>query len=193
MSVRGKHLHLVRAGEAPPSAPAAPHNSPARRPSVSQTDEGADEPCLLAKSEADPCALGLPILDGADYRVRRAIKLMNEDPRHSAEEVAARLKLTLSGLRQLFRKGIGVPPCHYLKHLRLHRVRSLLKTTDATVAEVIQTVCGTDASHFYRDFKEHFGLSPADYRAKVRAAADESWKDAPAQENAPAQEAACTS
>jgi transcriptional regulator GlxA family with amidase domain len=178
MSVRSDHLPLVRVSTAPQPAPAALPDPPARRSSAVETGEG--DQCLRWESESAPCALSLPLRAGADYRVRRALKLMNEDPRHSAREVAQRLKLSLSRLRQLFRAGIGVPPCHYLKHLRLHRAKRLAETTTMPIAEVISTVGETDESHFRRCFKQHFGCTLDECRAAAReAACEESWEEAP--------------
>jgi AraC family transcriptional regulator, arabinose operon regulatory protein len=103
--------------------------------------------------------------------------MMKAAPSQSAHEVAARLKLSTSRLRHLFKQGVGAPLGHYLKHLRLHRAKRLIETSRFTLARVMSEVGETDESHFRRDFKKHFGVPPAECRAAARGATVAAEKD----------------
>jgi AraC-like DNA-binding protein len=45
----------------------------------------------------------------------------------------------------------------------------LLETTDRSVKEIRAEIGVEDESHFFRDFKRAYGLTPAQYRARHRA------------------------
>lgn len=93
---------------------------------------------------------------------------MTADLRHEMliNELAKSLNLSESRLRHLFKKETGVSPIQYLKAQRIESARKLLETTFLSVKEVMLRVGAKDKSHFIRDFKKAFGLSPSQYRAQ---------------------------
>jgi AraC-like DNA-binding protein len=105
-----------------------------------------------------------------DYRVRRAIALAEEclqrgwTPARLAESV----NLSPSRLHQLFKRETGMPPARYLRLLRMQSARELLETTHLSVKQVMARVGVTDESHFVRDFKKSYGLTPARYRERFQ-------------------------
>jgi AraC family transcriptional regulator of arabinose operon len=101
-------------------------------------------------------------------RIQRAIRLLTADLRHdvSLNKVAQSLNLSESRLRHLFKNETGVSPMQYLKEQRIQRASKLLETTFLNVKEVMLKVGAKDKSHFIRDFKKAFGLSPSQYRAQ---------------------------
>jgi len=60
-------------------------------------------------------------------------------------------------------------PASYLKALRIEEARKLVETTFLTNQEIIAKVGLGDESHFARDFKKAYGLSPVQYRARHHA------------------------
>jgi AraC-like DNA-binding protein len=64
----------------------------------------------------------------------------------------------------LFKTITGVPPAKYLKSLRMQQAASLLTTTFLSVKEIVRRVGVTDESHFVRDFKRIYGVTPSEYR-----------------------------
>ena len=52
----------------------------------------------------------------------------------------------------------------YLKALRLEKACELLGTTYLSVKEIAVQVGLNDASHFVRDFKKVYGLTPTQHR-----------------------------
>lgn len=72
-----------------------------------------------------------------------------------------------SHLRRLFLELMGEPPMRWLKRLRLITARELLLESPLSVRRIAATVGCRDFSHFVRDFRETFGMSPAAYRRTV--------------------------
>lgn len=55
-------------------------------------------------------------------------------------------------------------PIHYLKSLRMERAKELLEKSFLSVKEIAHRVGLNDESHFVRDFKLIYGLTPMSYR-----------------------------
>jgi len=99
-------------------------------------------------------------------RVRRVIELMEGDPSRtlSLGEMAESVNLSPPYFCYLFKSVTGVPPARYLKSLRMQQAATLLTSTFLSVKEVVRRVGGTDESHFVRDFKRIYGVTPSEYR-----------------------------
>ncbi|MFN0113007.1 MAG: helix-turn-helix domain-containing protein [Blastocatellia bacterium] len=82
----------------------------------------------------------------------------------SLEFLARRVNLSGSRLRNLFVKVVGVPLSEYAKLLRMEKARQLLVTEFLTIKEVMARIGIKDLSHFNRDFKLIYGVTPAQYR-----------------------------
>ena len=65
---------------------------------------------------------------------------------------------------RVFREQVGVTPGRYVESCRVDLARSLLETTDLTVAEVARRSGLGDPSTLHRVFDRTLGLSPAAYR-----------------------------
>ncbi len=52
----------------------------------------------------------------------------------------------------------------YLHDLRLEKARELLETTFKNIDEIRREIGIRNESHFTRDFKKKFGLTPTNYR-----------------------------
>lgn len=80
------------------------------------------------------------------------------------EELAHLVNLSPSRLRHLFKRDTGQTLTQYLVSQRLNQARVLLETTHLSVKEIMNRVGISDSSHFARDFKKLFGLTPTTYR-----------------------------
>lgn len=101
-----------------------------------------------------------------DTRVARVIALMEE---HSAEplnvaDLANAVNLSTSYLTRLFQKETGCSPGRFDKDRRLTHAHELLTSTFLSVKEVMAAAGWNDPSHFSREFKRRFGLSPRELR-----------------------------
>src|SRR5829696_4401941 len=101
-----------------------------------------------------------------DGRVREAVALMRENLHRELplSEIAQFVNLSSWRLCHLFKAETGTSPTHYLKWLRMQRAKDLLETTFLSVKEIRDKVGVRDESHFVRDFKGFYGLSPMQYR-----------------------------
>jgi transcriptional regulator GlxA family with amidase domain len=82
--------------------------------------------------------------------------------------LAAAVNLSPSRFAYLFRREIGTSPARFVKQRRLDRARDLLETTFLSVKEVMASVGFSDASHFTRNFRQHHGLAPREWRQARR-------------------------
>jgi two-component system response regulator YesN len=101
-----------------------------------------------------------------DQRVQQAIRLMQEKLSRNLipGEIASAVNLSLAHLRYLFKAETGMSPAQYLRALRMQEAERLLKTTFLNVKEVMHRIGVRDESHFTRDFKKAYGMTPAQYR-----------------------------
>jgi transcriptional regulator GlxA family with amidase domain len=102
-------------------------------------------------------------------RVKRVIERMQGDPSRtfSLGEMAQSVNLSPPYFCYLFKTITGVPPAKYLKILRMQEAANLLTTTFLSVKEIVSRVGCSDESHFVRDFKRIYGVTPSEYRNGV--------------------------
>ena len=82
------------------------------------------------------------------------------------DEIAESVGLSNSRVESLFKDESGNSPVQYHKELRLEKARELLESPSLNVKQVRLEVGYQDHSHFYRDFKKRFGLTPLQYRER---------------------------
>ncbi len=104
-----------------------------------------------------------------DRRVLTVIALMKHDPRRALplSRLAQSVNLSPTRLCYLFKAETGTPPARYLRTLRMQDATTLLVTTFLSVKEIIARVGFTDESHFVRDFKRIYGVTPTEYRKQM--------------------------
>lgn len=78
--------------------------------------------------------------------------------------IAQSVNLSVWRLCHIFRSDLGISPIHYLRSLRMERAKDLLETSFLSVKEIAHRVGLNDESHFVRDFKMIYGLTPTCYR-----------------------------
>ncbi|HMP77717.1 MAG TPA: substrate-binding domain-containing protein [Kiritimatiellia bacterium] len=86
----------------------------------------------------------------------------------SMSEVARTAGLSLRNLQRRFQQKLGHTPQTELQHIRIHRVKELLRETNLTL-EAIAGQCGyLSANYLCEQFRRATGLSPGAYRARNR-------------------------
>jgi transcriptional regulator GlxA family with amidase domain len=86
----------------------------------------------------------------------------------STVNVAARVRLSPSRLRQLMQKHMHTTLGKYIRERRLSRARELLHSSFLSVKEVMSMVGLSDPSHFSKDYKRHFQIAPGNDRPSRR-------------------------
>jgi transcriptional regulator GlxA family with amidase domain len=107
-------------------------------------------------------------------QVKRVIELMQHDSSRNFTlgEMAESVNLSPPYFCYLFKSITGTPPAKYLKALRMQHAATLLTTTFLSVKEIVRRVGCTDESHFVRDFKRMYGVTPSAYRNGAVAPAE---------------------
>jgi len=107
-------------------------------------------------------------------RVSRIIELMQNDPSRNftLARMAQSVNLSPPYFCYLFKSVTGTPPGKYLKTLRMQQAATLLTTTFLSVKEIVRRVGCSDDSHFVRDFKRAYGVTPSAYRNGALTAAE---------------------
>ena len=86
----------------------------------------------------------------------------------SLDDMAAYTGLAPNYLHRIFTTYMNITPNRYLQQLRLERAANLLAETDEQI-DVISEISGfTDAAYFTKCFHNYYGLTPREYRKKIR-------------------------
>ncbi|MFN8051907.1 MAG: GlxA family transcriptional regulator [Acidimicrobiales bacterium] len=98
--------------------------------------------------------------------IRRAQDWIAADPSRdcSVDALAAVAAMSPRHFARVFREQVGVTPARYVEACRVDVARSLLETTDLTVAEVAGRSGVGDPSTLHRLFDRHLSTTPAAYR-----------------------------
>ena len=104
-----------------------------------------------------------------DPRIRHLEILMRRDLHRPFRlgDFAASMQISVSHLSHLFSTQTGVSPKRYLKSIRLRRAGELLEGSSLSVKEVAARV-GLDVSRFIKEFRETYGVTPAQHRRLMR-------------------------
>jgi AraC-like DNA-binding protein len=81
----------------------------------------------------------------------------------TVDDLARQVALSPSAFSRLFRKVTGCTPYQFLKEYRLDCARELLLDGGSSVAEVSRHVGYANVSHFIREFRARYGVTPRAY------------------------------
>jgi AraC-like DNA-binding protein len=102
----------------------------------------------------------------SDYRVRRSLRLMQENYTEEIEVewLAREVGLSRPHFFKLFKKQMGITPNLYLNTLRAEQAISDLMTTEKSVTEISYDLGFSSQASFTRFFSSNVGIPPSDYR-----------------------------
>ena len=81
----------------------------------------------------------------------------------SIARLSALCGITPEYFRRVFRGVFGTSPLSYINNLKLNNARELLDSGMYTVSDSARASGYSDMSHFSREFKKKYGVSPRDY------------------------------
>lgn len=81
----------------------------------------------------------------------------------TVEAMAAVAGLSRSAFTRTFRDATGRSPYQFVKEARLDRARELVIENAMPVAEVSRAVGWKSSSHFIKEFRDRFGMTPRNY------------------------------
>ncbi len=169
-SFRRAHAHARWTGEGPVPALSPSELPPAVLATTRIAQDLADgdigQVLLLLSSNS---SYSFTRVSGEDERVTRARALIRADPAgaHSVASLADAVALSPSRLAHLFREQTNMSVMQEVRHERLQRGASLLRTTAMPVAHVAAACGYSSPFHFSRAFSAAFDLPPRDYRRLV--------------------------
>ena len=88
----------------------------------------------------------------------------------SAAEMARRAHLSKSQFTRRCRTLVGIPPMEFVIRTRLNTARQLVCETNMKLALIATELGYSDVYFFSRQFKQHFGCPPSDFRRKQSSA-----------------------
>ncbi len=84
--------------------------------------------------------------------------------RISREELASLLHYSPDYLARIIKQQSGISFIHYCQSFWLEKTRELLRTTDMSVADIMQLLGFDNKSNFYHVFSNATGMTPLEYR-----------------------------
>ena len=105
-----------------------------------------------------------------ELRVKKALLFIerNYEKSVSIEEIAASAGISVSTCLRLFRSVLGTTPTQHLIAHRLEKAAEALKRPDGgTIAQIAYSCGFSDASYFNRRFREKYGMTPSECRARA--------------------------
>lgn len=111
---------------------------------------------------------GLGGVNTTDRRIEYALMLIEERYMQALtlKTISGELNLTREHFCRLFKAETGLTPAKYIKTLKLQRGKYLLENTFLSVKQITHKVGLNDESHFVKDFKLTYGVTPARYRCR---------------------------
>jgi AraC family transcriptional regulator of arabinose operon len=110
-------------------------------------------------------------LSGLDPRIRKALRLLSEEPAEPfrVAELARRCGLSESRFAHLFREQTGQTPRQAWEEQKMRLARELLRYSSLSISEIAPRVGFDDPFYFSTRFRANTGMSPTQYRAEGAA------------------------
>lgn len=129
---------------------------------------------LRLASEGDHPTEGLLALAG-NPRLGPALTAMFNDPAHpwTLPELASLCNMSRATFIRHFQQRLGRSPADLLTDIRMTVAANALKASDHSTGAVAELAGYQSEAAFQRAFKQHLGVTPAQWRRKARNGADE--------------------
>jgi AraC family transcriptional activator of mtrCDE len=102
-------------------------------------------------------------MDGRIFHIKQQLN-KNLQYNWSVPKLAKLIDVSAPHLQKLFKAEMKMSPIACLRNLRLEKARELLETTFKRVSIIAIEIGINSESHFTRDFKNKYGLTPTAYR-----------------------------
>ena len=106
-----------------------------------------------------------------DYRITQAVKLMDEAIEFpiTVQAVSQKMGFSVRQLERKFQSAFAISPAKFYRKLRLKRARIILVETRMGLFEVAVATGFASSSTLSKAFREEFGESPREMRARYKA------------------------
>lgn len=82
----------------------------------------------------------------------------------SLDEIAAQFGVSKFHLIRMFKRYADTPPMEYWQNLRMKRSCTMLSAGNCSIKEISERLGYSNPYHFSKMFKQHFGISPSDFK-----------------------------
>lgn len=102
-------------------------------------------------------------------QVARVINVLegNYSAKLDVQQLASSANMSVSAFHKAFKEVTADSPLQYLKKIRLSRARDLIVQQNMKAYLAADAVGYESPSQFSREFKRHFGQSPADFKREI--------------------------
>ncbi len=123
--------------------------------------------CLFEgrRTDIDDAMDSLPGLAPGLRRVLTALTVYYYRP-WRVEHMAALAGLSVPHFFRCFRKATGTTPISYLRQERISQAKRRLLESRDSIKEIAEQAGYSDPFYFSRDFRQHTGMSPAQFRRR---------------------------
>ena len=83
---------------------------------------------------------------------------------YSVNDLKQALNYSSAHMNRLFKEYLNTTPHEYLQSHKFRYAKNLLQNTDLSMIEIASKIGYANLSHFYHNFKKHYGITPGDYR-----------------------------
>lgn len=104
-----------------------------------------------------------PTMDGRIFELQKRL-VENLEHQWTIQQMAEIVELSEPHFQKLFKKEVGISPFAFLQNARLEKAREYLETTFWQMKQIGIAVGMPHDSHFTRDFKKKYGVTPTEYR-----------------------------
>jgi len=107
-----------------------------------------------------------------DRRIESAIDIMRRDAGRNLPvgELASKVRLSHWRFIHLFKAETTLSPKQYMLRIRMRRAERLLQESFLSIKEIAANMGFADPSHFSRECKRYWGVSPSKMRERRRLA-----------------------
>ena len=108
--------------------------------------------------------------DDANPAIRQAIGFMNKNlsEKLTLKKISAEAGYSPTYFTTLFRNETGYSPLSYFSHLKILKATELLDYTRTKIKAISFQLGYSDPYYFTKDFKKRMGMSPRQYRNRIK-------------------------
>ncbi len=109
--------------------------------------------------------------------MRQVIDTIKENisnPDFTVEELANKLNISRMHLGRKIKDGLSVTPVNLIKTIRLKQAAHLIVNNQVDMSEIATQVGFSSQSYFSSSFRQYFGMSPSEFKAKYSNIEDQS-------------------
>ncbi|MFC3747969.1 helix-turn-helix domain-containing protein [Paenibacillus sp. GCM10012306] len=111
--------------------------------------------------------------DDLPGRIKRMINERYGDQNLSLEMLADEMGMSATYIGRVFKQHTFQTILSYIQEVRMNKIRELLTHSDDCIGDIAESAGFTNNPYFYKAFKKHNGVTPAEYRRNSRQQKEE--------------------